>query len=75
MTLLQLLTKTLEVTALFYILILFFGSISHLTIPEQAYTEFGFLTAYVFFFIVLLQLPNNNANNKSAEKTVAKAVG
>ena len=78
MSLLQLMTSALKATAAFYLALLFFDFIGLLAIPERAYTTFGVLTAFMFFSIIMLQLPNNNnsknnSNNKSGEKA-AKAV-
>ena len=76
MALLQLMTSALKATAAFYLAMLFFDFIGLLAIPERAYTPFGVLIAFVFFNIIMLQLPNNNnANNKSAGKATAKVVG
>ena len=80
MSLLQLLTAALKATAAFYVLIFMLESLGLLSIPDRAYTPFGILTASIFFYIMILQLPNNNnsknnANNKSAGKAAVKAVG
>ena len=76
MSLLQLLTAALKATAAFYVLIFMLESLGLLSIPDRAYTPFGILTASIFFYLMILQLPNkNNANNKSAGKSTAKAVG
>ena len=81
MALLQLRTGALKATAGFYLLIFTFENLELLSIPERAYTPFGILTAFIFFYIVILQLPNNSKNNSnnnksnSNEKAASKAVG
>lgn len=80
MSLLQLITAALKATAAFYVLIFTFEALELLAIPGRAYTSFGILTAFVFFYIVILQLPDNNnsknnANASSDKKTNARAVG
>ena len=66
MGLLQLLTGALKATSPFFLLIFVLEAIGLLSMPVRAYTPFGILTAYVFFVIMIWQLPtNHDANNKT----------
>ncbi len=76
MSLLQKLTKAFLATILFYVLFTMFDWFGLLSMPDRMYNPFGLFFGFIYFIIMVWQLPDNkNANNKSAGKAVAKAVG